>query len=105
MPNEIKEFLYDQGGNATHEVRNPGDFWEEIIDLKTGKSTLKTHRLESVLNPEGCSHDFRTIDMGKREAECSKCRVGVTYIVGQTLKVSAGDSKVYYHGKYFPLSL
>lgn len=105
MADEGKEYLYDSNGNRTHEVRNSGDLWEEVIDLQTGKSTLKTHKLEKSLSPEGCSHDFRAINIGTREAECLKCNIGVTFVIGQTVKIDGDSTQVEYHGKYYPLSL
>lgn len=54
----------------------------EIIDLETGESDSKYWQPETVLNPEGCSHVFALVDVGKREVQCKKCTLSTTIHLG-----------------------
>lgn len=57
------------------------DGLEEIVHLPTGESNMQYHQPEMVLNPEGCEHTFKVVDMGKRELECSNpnCRLMTSF--------------------------
>lgn len=58
--------------------------WTEYENTKTGEKSLKTHTPKIV--KQWCAdtqHYFMIVDMGKRVAECKKCKKETTFIVGK----------------------
>jgi hypothetical protein len=50
------------------------DGQEEIVHIPSGRSNMTYYQREMVLNPSACpGHEFRLVDVLKREIECSRC--------------------------------
>jgi len=77
----------------------------EIIDTRTGESNSKYWQPEKVLDPEGCDHDFVITNVGKREAECSKCKLPTNFHIGSAFREEDGKYFLTYHEAEYPLSL
>lgn len=76
-PNEGKPFdRVSKGLNGEDEYgfRRTDDGVEEVVHIPSGKSNMQYWQRESVLDPSKCKgHEFRVVDMGKREIECENC--------------------------------
>lgn len=58
--------------------------WTEYVNDKTGESSIKEHDVKPI--KKWCAkdkHDYRITNMGKREAECSKCGQTINFTVGK----------------------
>lgn len=96
--------LKDQAGNETHGIRAEHTPEEEIVDLMTGQSNMRYWKPEMVLNPEGCEHTYVIYDLGKREAECSKCHHATTFVPGVNFKEKKGLAQIRVLDHWYPIS-
>jgi hypothetical protein len=95
-PNEGKPYdrvITDASGNPIYGIRAEHTRDEEIVDLKSGQSNQTYYSPEIVLNPLGCSHIFKIIDIGKREVEC-RCGLMTSFIAGINFEEKNGKASI-----------
>jgi hypothetical protein len=104
-PNQEKPYeriITDISGNPLYGIRSEHTKDEEIVDLQTGQSNQTYHSPELVLNPMGCSHIFKIIDIGRREVEC-RCGLMTSFVVGVNFEEKEGKAVIILQQGTFPV--
>lgn len=76
----------------------------DLDDATTGRQLTRYWQPEKVLDPTGCDHKFKIVNMGNRECECDKCHIGFTFHVKDFLEEN-GIASVLYEENRYPISL
>jgi hypothetical protein len=106
-PNQNQPYsrvLKDQAGNETYGIRAEHTPDEEIVDLRTGQSNMRYWKPEMVLDPSGCEHEFKVIDIGSREVECAKCHWPVSFHASENFRETQGKAEIRILGTWYPLA-
>lgn len=105
-PNQNKPFdkVYnDQHGLPLYGIRNPNTTDEEVVDIRSGTSNQTYYQPDTVMNPQGCGHEFTVVNMGKREAECRNCQLPITFIPFVNFKESKGTATITIKNTSYPV--
>lgn len=106
-PNSDKPYdkVYkDHNGDPIYGIRKI-DGAEELVNIKNGQSNMNYYQPEKVLDPSNCNHTFKIIDIAKREAECTQCRLGTSFVVGMSLIELPNEMQIIINNKKYPISL
>lgn len=105
-PNQHKEFdevRSDVNGNPEYGIRHDDDGTPEYVHIPTNRSNHAYFQPDVVMDPSGCSHDFRIINMGKREIECVHCRYETSFHAGRNYFEDGTGSFVEVLGGRYPV--
>lgn len=92
----------DQNGDPEYGFRGTG-VDEEIVHIPTGQSNQDYWQPEVYLDPTNCDHRFFVTDVGKREIECSGCRLMTSFHAGVNFFEESGSATVRIAGKHWPV--
>lgn len=101
QPFEI-EYTNEQGDKIYGERTVDG--LKEIVDLKTGKSNMTYIKPEPVTFYDGCTHEFRMLNVGTREIECEKCQFQLTFHVTENYFEEDGKAFVLLNKRKYPIN-
>lgn len=76
----------------------------ESVDINTGESDTKYWQPDTVLDPTGCNHRFKIIDVGQREIQCESCGFATTIHLGINFKEANGVPKVRLQDQWYVIN-